>query len=207
MNRNRIKLLIFDFDGTLARSKCLYIEAIYKTLKKFKYRIPRKKIGKVLGKRVEEVLSILNIKKDIIKIKKEINDYALKRADTLKPCPFVQEINKIEGRKILVSNSPVSYMMPFIERQKLEFEEIIGPKFNSKPEIFRKLLRKYKVLPREAAYIGDMAADVRIAKVVKYKSIVVSNRYSWSNGAEILREKPDAIIGSLKDLRTAIENL
>lgn len=207
MNRNRIKLLVFDFDGTLARSKQLYSDAIYRALRGKGYSVSKKDIKGVLGNRVEILLSRLKVRNNAEEITKEINDYVVKRADMLKPCPFVQEINRIAGVKIIVSNSLVSYMMPFIKKQKLEFKEVMGPELSSKQEIFRKLFREYKVSSREAAYIGDRAADARIAKTVKCKSIVVSNRYSWSNRAEILREKPDAIIGSLKDLRAVIKNL
>lgn len=207
MSKSKIRLLIFDFDGTLARSKQLYVQAIYKTLNEYGYRTTRKEIEKLLGKRVEEVLSILNIKKDIIKIKKEINNYVLKKANNLKPCPFVKEINKLEFYKVVVSNSLVAYMKPLLKKQKLEFDKLIGPEMKSKLQIFRYIFSKYKVKSHEVIYIGDRAEDVEIARLAKCKSIIISNKCSWSSLAEILKEKPDAVVKSLKGLRNAIKDL
>ncbi len=202
-----IKLLIFDFDGTLADSRQLYKEAIYKTLRKHGYNITKGDVERVLGNRLEILLPMLKIKKGFGILKREINDYVIMRASMLKPCPFVKAINELKGfKKVVVSNSLAEYIKPLIRKNNLKFNGIVGPEMNSKQQIFRHLFREYGAKPYEAVYIGDRAQDVQIAKSAGCKSIAVSNRYSWDSRKAIEKNKPDAIIKTLKELNKVLRN-
>jgi pyrophosphatase PpaX len=204
----KIKLLIFDFDGTLVRSKWLYKEAIYKTFKKYRIIKTKKEVERVLGNRLEVLLSMLHIKKNVKILKKEINYYVLKRAGKLQPCPSIASVNKLKDyKKVIVSNSLISYILPLIRREKLKFNEIAGPKMHSKDEILRHFIKRYRISPDEAVYIGDMAMDVRIAKRVGCKSVIISNKCSWSSWAEIEKAKPDFIIANLRELKKTLDKI
>ncbi len=203
-----IKLLIFDFDGIIAKSKSLYREAIIKILNKHGYSIAKRDIEGMLGQRLETIIPSLGIKRDFKIMKREINDFVIARANKLKPCPYIKSINSLKGcNRVVVSNSLVGYMKPLIRKNKLKFDEVIGPEMESKQRIFRHLFKKYRVKPSEAVYIGDRAQDVQIARAVKCKSIAVSNKCSWNSRNEIIKEKPDAIITNLKDLNQLIARL
>ncbi len=205
-----IKLLIFDFDGIIAKSKSLYREAIIKILNKHGYSIAKRDIEGMLGQRLETIIPSLGIKRDFKVMKREINDSvtAVAKSNKLKPCPYIKSINSLKGcNKVIVSNSLVGYMKPLIKKNKLKFDEVIGPEMSSKQRIFRYLFKKYRVKPSEAVYIGDRAQDVQIAKQAGCKSIAVSNKCSWNSKKEIEKEKPDALIKSLLSLNQAIKRL
>lgn len=198
-------MIIFDFDGVLVKSKSLYLKAICLVFRRKGYNTPKNEIAYALGNRIEKLLSMIGVNKGVKRIRKEMNDYVIKRAGSLKPCPFISEVNKIPCIKIVVSNSVKRYMVPFIRRYKLNFREIIGPELSSKEEIFRKLFRKYKIRPSEAYYVGDRAADALIARKVGCRSIIISNKYSWDSRKKILEKNPDAVVSNLKELALLLQ--
>lgn len=203
------RLLIFDFDGTLARSKSLYLNAIYSSLKKSKYRISKYSIKKVLGPRLETLLPGLGIN-DAKKIKfliGEVNKIAIKKSPALTACPSISSLRKIlnENRCVLVTNSLTSYALPFLKKHNLNFLEVLGSdKFSSKQQAFRMLFRKFKVKPSESIYIADRAEDVDVARDAGCKSAIISNKCSWSSLSEIKKKKPDCILRDLIEARDLI---
>lgn len=200
-----IKLLIFDFDGTLAKTKSLYFDVIYNTLKKYKYNTSRKSVRNVLGFRLEALLEKLGIKsaEEISMLKNEVNGKVLKKSAGLTACPDVASLNGIlqKNKCVLVTNSLSEYAYPFLKKHNLKFALVMGAeKFSSKQEAFRVLFRKFKIKPEEAVYIADRAQDVDIARETGCKSAIISNRCSWSPLNEIKTKKPDYILNSLAAL-------
>lgn len=201
-----IKLLIFDFDGTIVKSKSLYLNTIYHTLKKNNYNISKGAVKNLLGLRSEILLPKLGITnpKKIKALRKEINNKVLKKSTNLIACPKIKSLNSIlqKNKCVLVTNSLSKYTLPFLKRHNLKFLIILGSKqFSSKQDAFKKLFKKFNVKPREAIYIADKVQDVDISREVGCKSAVISNRYSWSSLAEIKIKKPDYILKNLREIR------
>ena len=207
--QSMIKLLIFDFDGTIVRSKSLYFNAIYSSLKKYGYEISRKSLRNVLGLRLEVLLRKLGIKseKEIRMLKNDINNKVLKKSAGLIACPDVKSLRNIlqKSKCVLVTNSLSEYTYPFLKKHNLKFAAVMGAeKFSSKEEAFRILFRKFKIKPEEAIYIADRAQDVDIAGSAGCKVAIISNRCSWSSLNEIKTKKPDYIINSLAALNKSL---
>ena len=202
---NKIKLLIFDFDGTLARSKTLYFDVIYHALEKGGYKISRKQLREVLGLRLEVLLPKLGINNaDKIKtLKNKINNAVLKKAGKLVACPNIDKLKHIlqKQRCVLITNSISKYTFPFLEKHKLKFISVLGSdNFSTKQEAFKKLFKKFNLKPNEAVYIADRAQDVDVARDAGCKSLIISNACSWSSLAEIKRKEPDYLTNSLNEL-------
>lgn len=210
MSKSEIKLIIFDFDGTLVDTKKLYFFTIRKFLQKYGYKIPDAGLRRVLGMRMEFLLKKLKIdRKDADKISDDVNNAVVQNSLKLKPCPFIESVNRLGFRKILVTNSPRDFAMPTIRKYRLKFEKILGAEdfAAGKEHEFRRMFRIFMVKPHEAAYIGDRAEDAGIAHIAGCKSVILNNKYSWSGLKEILQEKPDAIVSSLKEIEKAVECL
>lgn len=206
-----IKLLIFDFDGTIARSKSLYLDTIYRTLKNNGYNASRKIIKSLLGFRLEFLLQRIGVNGNnkLNLLKKEVNKIVIKKSANLIACPYFKALYPILARNkcVLVTNSIVEYVMPFLRKHKLKFLEISGAEqFTSKQDAFKKLFKKFKIKGNEAIYIADRAQDADIAKEAGCKSIIISNRCSWSSYAEIKRKKPDYIIRDLGRIKRIISS-
>lgn len=208
MGKMERRVLIFDFDGTIADTKSLYYRAIYNEVKIFGYKY--KDVDKVvdLGLSLKNVLKKLGIpfltswflhKKIMRNIEKYINE--------VKKCKDVDSIKGIKTDKILVSNSLKEFIMPILKHLKLEkeFKEIYGAEdFTDKAEFIKNYLEENKIRKRDCYYIGDRAVDVKIARKAGCKSVIVSGKCAWDSRKEILKEKPDFIIDDLKDLKKIV---
>jgi len=205
-----IKIIFFDFDGTIANTKNIYYNAIINNLKE-------------KGFSEKEVLRIinlgLNLKSSLDRIglsffskwvlnKKIIKDLRSNFKDIDK-CKGLTKIKEIKN-KILVSNSKKSLIIPILINLKIKnyFMEIYGSEdFSEKGKFLIEYIKHKKVLPQECCYVGDRAADVRVAKDIKCKSIIISNKCSWNSKKEIKSERPDFIIKDLSEVRKIISIL
>jgi phosphoglycolate phosphatase len=198
------KLLIFDFDGTIADTKAIYYRAIHKQVKVFGYKyrdidnvidfgLSLKKTLKKLG---FSFLIRLFLQKRIMKnVKKSINQ--------VKKCRDTDSIKGIKEEKILVTNSLKEFVMPIIKHFKLkkEFREIYGAEdFSDKAEFIKQYINKRKLRKQECYYIGDRVADIKTAKKAGCKSVIIIGKCAWDSKKELLKKGPDFIIESLADL-------
>ena len=59
----------------------------------------------------------------------------------------------------------------------------------------------------EVIYVGDRPVDIKLARKVGCKVVVVSNKSSWSTKEDLLENDPNFIIGDLKELKKLIRKL
>ncbi len=202
------KLLIFDFDGTIADTKELYYKIIYNELKVFGYSY--RKVDKVIdfGLSLKRTLKkfgfsflttwslhrkiMRNVEKDLNKIKK---------------CKDVDSIKEIKEKKILVSNSLKEFIIPIIKHFKLKkyFKEIYGAEdFPDKEEFLKKYMKDRQLKKSNCYYIGDRVADVKTAKKVGCKGVSILGKCAWDSQKELIEESPDFLVSSLKDIKKII---
>lgn len=198
------KLLIFDFDGTIADTKTIYYNAICKELKIFGYSY--KEIDKI----IDLGLSLKNVLKKLgfsfltswflhKRIMKNVREYSNK----VRKCKDADSIKGIKTEKILVSNSLKEFIMPIVRHFKLvgEFKEIYGCEdFTDKADLIREYIEKHGFKKENSYYIGDRTADVKTARKAECKSVIISGTCAWDSRKELLKEKPDFLVGSIKDL-------
>lgn len=201
-------LLIFDFDGTIADTKALYYNAIYKNVKRFGYSY--KDIDRVidLGANLRKTLRKLGLNMFITAyMKRKVMKDVVKELNTVEKCRDVDSIKEIEGEKILVTNSLKSAVLPLLRHFKLknEFKEIYGfEDFVDKGKFIKDYMSKKGLNSEECYYIGDRAADVRVARKAGCNSVIIAGKCAWDSKKEIIEEEPDFIIHSIKDLKKII---
>jgi len=195
--KKMVKILVFDFDGTIADSKKLYVDIIHDSLLKASYIYPRSSIIKALGPKLEE--SLLNIrkfdKKTLKVLSKEINSFVTKEARSLKICAEVKStLKRLKKSKkykiILLTNSVRAFANAFLKKNGLgkDFDAILGSEdFSTKDKALREISRKYHVKREEIMYLGDRAIDYRIAKRVGTR-IVMPYACSWEK-TRIMQKK------------------
>jgi phosphoglycolate phosphatase-like HAD superfamily hydrolase len=202
-----MKLLIFDFDGTIVDSKAVWYKVLEKHLGNLG--LSKKEIDDVidLGYNVSENLEELGLTKIENAVKMRIINDVSRQAGSVKKCKDVDSIKNIKARKILISNSFSEFILPILERLKLKscFQEIYGAdSFDDKEEFVKKYLKIRKISKKEVYYIGDRKADVILARKVGCKRIVISGKCAWDSRKEVLGANPDYILDDIKDLKKII---
>ena len=177
-----IKLLIFDFDGTIADTRNIYINSIYLFVRKLNYNFTKVQIENALGPKLRESLQNLGIKNEmhIKKIRDKVHEFIIKKAGKVKICADVKEsLRKIKESNIktaLVTNSIGHFIDIILKKNGIKkyFNKILcAEDFTIKETAFKSLFRQFKVKPKETVYIADRILDVKIAKKVGCNYIIV----------------------------------
>lgn len=205
-----IKVVIFDFDGTIADSKAVYYNSINKHLNSLGF--SKKKIDKAIdiGMNLSETL------KRFIPgffyrwwIRRKIMKDVVKEANDVKKCKDISHIKDIRARKILISNSLAEFVFPVLKHLKAEkyFKRIYcADDFNNKERFIKKYLKAHKIKRSECFYIGDRAADARLARRLGIHSILISGKCAWDSRKEVMRAKPEFIVPDLIDVNRILKH-
>lgn len=202
-------LLIFDFDGTIADTKALYYNAIYKNVKRFGYSY--EDVDKVIdmGENLKKVLRRLGLKGLMIMVmKRKIMKDVLAELPNVHKCRDVESIKELEQEKILVTNSLKSAVLPLLNHFNLkkEFKEVYGfEDFADKGEFLKGYIKERKLNPKECFYMGDRASDVRVARKAGCNSVIITGNCAWDSAKEIIEENPDFLIHSIRDLKVVLK--
>jgi len=200
--RNKIKLLLLDFDGTLADTKKRWYNSILKVLKSEGLFCPECETKVIIhfGKKIKDVLEMADVStKEISRIRHEIyKEFLKKKSKALN----LETLKGIKCRKFILSNSPQRVIKKFLGKQIKVFSRIYSEEtFDNKPELIRKLKKKMKLSSEEVAYVGDRAGDVLTARKAGCLSIIIAGKYAWNTRDEIIEESPDIVLGRLEDLK------
>jgi len=202
-----IKLLIFDFDGTLVNTKKLYYNSIYKHLKENGIYISKEKFhNELLGLKLHDILIKLKIRKNLKEIKDKVHADVFSNIKKIKISKDINCIRNIKIKKIIVSNTITKHVISILRKNKINFFQEIygGDKFKDKISFIKNYMKKKKLKKNEIAYIGDMIKDIEIARKVGIISISISHDISWNSRKELLKANPDYIITNLKEINKII---
>ena len=204
-----IKLVIFDFDGTIVDSKTAYYSSIGNRLKPLGF--SEKKIKETIN----FGLSLWDTLREFVPsvlfrwwIRREIMRGVLKEASTMRKCHDAEHIKEIHARKILVSNSLSEFVIPVLKHFKMRrvFNGVYcADNFDNKTKFISNYLKKHKIKSKECFYVGDRVADVELAKKVGCRSIIVYGKCSWNSKKELLKAKPDFIVPDLLLVKKIVE--
>jgi len=203
-----MKLLIFDFDGTIADSKSLYYKAIGDELRIIG--LSEKQIDKAIDIGMSLRKTLRNIGLGFLSswwMQKKILKRIEKYIPEVKKCHDAERIKEISGKKILVTNSLKEFVVPVLRHLglKREFEEIYGANdFSDKAEFISQYIKNHKLNKKDVFYIGDRVGDVKLASKVGCVSVIVSGKCAWNPRKEIIAEEPDFLLDDLIDIKKII---
>jgi len=207
------KILVFDFDGTIADSKKLYVEVIHDSLLAASFIFPRSRIVKAMGPKLRQTL--LNLKrfdqKTLKGLSEEINEWVTREAERLNVCPHVKSsLRRLKRsgryRTILLTNSVRAFPIAFLKKNGMlrDFDVVLGSEdFDDKEKALRGIAKRFGVKPKEITYIGDKTTDYRIARHVGTK-ILLPYACSWDKSLIMQKRYSKARISSLDELEGKI---
>lgn len=208
-NREMIKLVIFDFDGTVADSKSVYYSSINKHLNPLGF--SRKRIDEAidLGMNLGETLKKF-VPGAIYRwwIRRKIMKDVLIETNEVRKCHDISHIKDIHIKKILVSNSLREFVCPVLKHLKARqyFNRVYcADDFNDKKKFILTYLKIHGIRPNEAFYIGDRVADVKLAKKLGLHNIIISGKCAWDSKKELLKAKPEFIVPDLIFVKRIVE--
>ena len=199
------KILIFDFDGTIADTKKQWYSSIIKVLKKEKIYCPacEAKVIMHFGKKIPEILEAIEInKEEANKISEEIHKEFYKQFSKVNLCPGFEDLKSMNVKKIILSNATIGAIRGVLRTKEQLFDEVYGAEnFDNKKDMIKRIAQRHKVSLSEVVYIGDRAGDAKVAREAGCVGVIVSNKYSWNSRNEVIKENPDFLVKNLKDIQ------
>lgn len=209
-------ILVFDFDGVIIDSKKMYVELIKKALEEKRVKIligeiDEKLIPSIKGT-IEKVLpdKIENRERVINKTEKRVIELTsakgLNYVELSKHAINTLEALKKNNKIFLLSNSHSGFINKVLNKFNLNhfFDDIItlDSVFSSKDKALRHISKIENIKISDIFYIGDTREDIKLARNVGCKIIIVFNSISWDfpNIQKILELKPDYLIDKLSSL-------
>lgn len=199
------KVMLFDFDGTLADSIKLF-ETIYNDLSR-KYKFPTLSVEEIERLRGMSAISVIR-QLPISKIKlpfiyAEGKKEFKKNLEFVKPFEGMSNIISSLSKKytlgLVTSNDPTN-VKKFLLKHNMDYFDFVysdGSLFG-KGKILNDVVKKYKFKKRTVVYVGDEVRDIDAAREAGIRVVSVT----WGfNSKKVLKENnPTFVIENQKDL-------
>jgi phosphoglycolate phosphatase len=206
------KVIIFDFDGTIADTVDALVNIANRLAVEFNYiQITPEELAILRNFTSREIIkyagiSIFKIPFLVKKVKSELKN----KIHELKPIDGIQEALielKNQGQRlgIITSNSQEN-VTEFLKINNLDnlFEFIYsGVTIFGKTTIINNALRQKQLKPQEVIYVGDETRDIEASKKANIKVVAVT----WGfNSYEVLsKQNPDFLINHPRELLQVIK--
>jgi len=207
------KVIIFDFDGTIADTVDALISIANRLAREFGYipiTHPELTILKNLTAREIIHYSGISLFKIPFLVKRVKSELKSKIAD-LHPIDGMQECLKELKRKehrlgIITSNSQDN-VTEFLKNHELDhlFEFIYsGITIFGKTTIINNVLKQKQLKPQTVIYVGDETRDIEASKKANVKVIAVT--WGFNSAEALAKQNPDFLIHHPSELLSIIEN-
>jgi phosphoglycolate phosphatase-like HAD superfamily hydrolase len=209
-----VKVIIFDFDGTLADTLDAIVNITNRLAREFGYQpTDSEKLTKFRNLTSREIvkqsgISIFKIPFLLKKLKADLH-YDI---PNLRPIPGLKEVliqlkNQGHILGILTSNSEDNVRL-FLKKQEIEglFSFVYAePTLFSKHKVIRQFIQRNKLNSGEVVYVGDETRDIEASKKIPIKVIAVS--WGFNTGETLAKQNPDFLIHQPSELLDVMGSL
>ena len=209
-----IKIIFFDFDGTIADTFNTLVGITNQLAVNFGYKpLGEEELAQIKNLSSREIIkysgiSIFKFPLLLAKIKSELREeiYNVKAFPEIESA--LLELKNQVGKIVILSSNSKENILAFLETNNLQnsFDFIYTEAaLFSKSKVINRILKQENIKPEESIYIGDETRDIDAAKRSRVKAIAVS----WGfNSQQILAEhNPDFLVHKPKELIDIIKNL
>ncbi|MBV9388860.1 MAG: HAD-IA family hydrolase [Chroococcidiopsidaceae cyanobacterium CP_BM_ER_R8_30] len=208
------KVIIFDFDGTIADTISTIVAITNSLAGKFGYRpITSDELVELKNLNSHQILQysgISNFKLPFVvrKIKAELN----REIQVLKPIRDMQATLtelKVQDRRLgIVTSNSKKNVTSFLRSNNLcdlfDFIHSNSTLFG-KDKVIKRILNLEKLALSEVVYVGDETRDIEVAKKLNIKAIAVS--WGFSSREVLAKYNPDFLIHHPSELIKAVRDL
>ncbi len=206
------KVIVFDFDGTIADTIPVSITILKKLATKYYHKtVDEKLIQEFRDKSIPEIFKELDI--SIIKLpfiarkaRRELN----KEIASLKPIKGISELLeqlKKQGQILgIVSSNSKESITKFLESNNLKVFDFIytNSRIFGKANSLKKLLRRNKWSAASAIYIGDEIRDIEAARKAGIK--IISVTWGVNTQDKLSSYNPDFLVKSPGELLSLFQS-
>lgn len=207
-------LIVFDFDGTIADSLGVFVQAANRLAVEYGYaQVTAEQIPFYRNLSSREVLQQLTLPKwqlpfFLRRFRRELNGLV----ETLQPIPdmptAIQELYQQGYQLGIVSSNAQKTVLKFLDAHQLTpyFDWVVaGQLLLGKDRVLRRIVRIQNLDPQQVICVGDETRDIEAAQQVRVKMIAVS--WGFNTHAVLANYHPDALIDSPADLVDTIRQL
>ena len=200
------KLLLFDFDGTVADTLEVSHGILNDLATEFRFKaLPREELETARAMSTRQFIRHLGISNwRVPRIAKRGLELLHERIESVNPIAGMPEVlAQLHGRGhrigILTSNSE-SNVAAFLSRHNLPYFHFVrtSSKLFGKGSQMKKILKAEKVSPMQALYVGDETRDIEAAKETGLRMAAVTWGYNSKEALEAL--SPDHLLHSPSQL-------
>ncbi|WP_305417720.1 HAD-IA family hydrolase [Photobacterium leiognathi] len=204
-NTNDNKKIIIDFDGTLAASFDLFIEAMRAAHIKYSFRnVEDDEIETFRHYSALQILKFLGLPiYQVPTVTRYIRRYMAAQVKALPLASHWQETLQtlaLDYELVILSSNSNQNIQTFLDQHELTcFSKIVSDVgLFGKVKAMRKLLKDNRWQNKNVFYIGDEIRDIKAAKKAKISSIAVT----WGYNAEqaLITHQPDHVISNSNTL-------
>ena len=209
-----IKLVIFDLDGTLVDAYRAIADSVNYMLKKMGRRpVSLRKVTRSVGWGVSSLVGIFiedSRTAEALGLFRRHHDQRLRQnIRLLKGArPLLDFLRRKNIRLAIASNRPVRFCKLILKTLDIDqyFDFVICGDMVKRakpyPDMVNAILKKAKVRPSEAIYVGDMSVDILCGKRARVMTVGIPT--GSCTREEILAEKPDLLVERLTELKQAV---
>lgn len=209
-----IKIIIFDFDGTIADSFALIVKITNRLSTEFGYQpVTNQELLELKNLTAREIIkksqiSIFKIPFLLRRVKTEFSKEVIR----LKPIPGIDRALldlKQKGYRLgIITSNDRKNVMIFLQKNNLDnlFDFVCADTtIFGKHKAIDNFLKQNQFNLDEVIYVGDETRDINAAKTSKIKSIGVS--WGFNSAFILAKYKPDFLLEKPEEFIKAIETL
>ncbi len=197
------KVIIFDFDGTIADS----FPVVFDIINDFAEKEGTKKFSESQLRNLSASLILKEIKISKIKIfffLKKLREKINEKISFIKPirgiAPNIRILKKNGNKLGIVTSNSSNNVKEFLKNNDLDIFDFVysDSSIFGKDKIIKKLLKKYDIKTKNALYVGDEIRDVEAARKAGIKIVAVS--WGFNSKKTLIENNPDYIIDNPNEL-------
>lgn len=209
-----IKVIVFDFDGTIAGTQDAIVRIINRLSEEFGYKpASQEELAQIRNLSSREIvkqsgISIFKIPFLLRRVKLELG----KEITGLEPVQGIEqalfELRNQGNRLGIVTSNVKENVIAFLENNNLQelFDFIYsGTTLFGKQKVIMQLLKQNHLVPEAVVYIGDETRDIDAAKKSQVKVIAVS--WGFNSQSALAKHQPDFLIDDPKKLVEVVQSL
>jgi phosphoglycolate phosphatase len=211
--QNNSKLIVFDFDGTLADTLDALLRIVNRLAPEFKYQqISNEQVDSFKYLSPWEIIKLSKVSLwKLPFLLKRVKEEFPRELLTVKLFPGVVELLlSLKGRGYrlgIVSSNSEANIRSLLKKNHLEylFDFITTGSVFGKGKVIEKMMRKYNCAKSDVIYIGDETRDIQAARSIQIRIVAVA--WGFNAATTLIDKEPDLLITQPKALLHALAYL